>query len=201
VNEWRAYQAAWQKPIDEMTCTAEAFHHVRRHVLNLNRKQTARLLRVSVSSLINWETGVHPVPFPAYVALLLISESQHYRLASEAWRDWEFIERLPDDAFQTRKGGRDNYIHEFVNRRLGLAFTARDLEQHWLRVQEAPALKDEVAKLRAQVGELTAANTELRRILSGNGVGDELFAMRDRLQELVDKMHTGEVIAFGKAAA
>ncbi len=126
--EWRAYQAAWQQPINEIRCSAEAFHHQRRYALMLNRKQTARLLRVSVNSVLNWEYGVHPVPFAAYLALLLISQSEHYRLSGEAWRDFELRQRFNPDQRASRK--KHGYVVELVDRITGAAFTPDDLRRY-----------------------------------------------------------------------
>jgi DNA-binding transcriptional regulator YiaG len=67
--ERRAYQAAWQKPLDQIECSAEHFYNLRRNVLSMNRKQAARLLRIGVQSVLNWENGVHPVPFGMFCAL------------------------------------------------------------------------------------------------------------------------------------
>ena len=199
-SEWRTYQAAWQKPIDAMpACSPELFYNLRRNVLVLNRKQCARLLRVHVSSVLFWETGKHPVPFHAYLALLLASESQHYRLASEAWRDWQFIERIDTDSRYQYKN-RVRHITEIVNHTIGAHFTPSDLERfHELRTQ-AEALQGEALLLRQRVDELVAENTHIREMFRVDGVTSELHAMHDRLQGLLSKINTAEVVPLRKAA-
>jgi DNA-binding transcriptional regulator YiaG len=196
--EWRAYQAAWQKPIDEMRCSPEAFFHLRRNVLVLNRKQCARLLRVSVGAVFFWETGRHPVPFPAFLALQLVSESTHYRLANYAWRDWQFIERLPEDSFAIRRGRRDNEITEIVNRKTGAHFTPDELDHYFAITQQAIALQSEAEALHRKVGTLTRENTEIREMFRTDGVTAELLALRERMNALVSKINTAEVVSLPK---
>jgi DNA-binding transcriptional regulator YiaG len=135
--EWRAYQATWQTPIDQLECSAQRFYTLRRNVLGLNRKQTARLLRVGVQSVLNWESGTHPVPFYAFLSLFLISESQHYRLANEAWRDWEFKQRYDPDP-RIRK-----HVTYIVNRKTGAAFTPEDLNRFDHQMARLAALESE----------------------------------------------------------
>lgn len=188
-REWTAYHATWQRPIDELVCTAAAFYNLRRNVLVLNRKQTARLLRVGVKSVLNWETGAHPVPFYAYLALILIAESEHYRLASFAWRDWNFIDRMSEDSFAKQK-----IITEIVNFQTGAHFTPDELNRFHFLLLQAGALEAEVAKANAKVDALTQENSEIRELFRVDGVTDEVHAMRDRLAELLGKINTAEVL-------
>lgn len=196
--EWRAYQATWQRPIDAIKCGPELFYNLRRNVLVLNRKQCARLLRVHVSSVLFWETGKHPVPFYAYLALLLVSESQHYKLANDAWRDWEFIDRIDTDS-RDQYAGRTRHITEIVNRKTGATFTPEALNYiHW-QIQKAAALEGEAQKMQDKIERLTAANTELREMFRLDGVTNELHAMRDRLKAMLAKVNTAEVLPLRKA--
>lgn len=152
---------------------------------------------MSVSSLINWENGVHPVPFYAYLALLLVSESQHYKLASYDWRDWRFIERGNTDSRQQYRG-RESRITELVNPTLGAAFTPRQLENYHLLMQQAAAALSANVMLQAKVDELVQANTSLPRLFLTNGLTAELHAMRDRMEALVRRINTAEVVPFKK---
>ena len=135
--EWRAYQAAWRAPIDQLECSAQRFYTLRRNVLGLNRKQTARLLRVSVGSVLNWEQGRHPVPFYAFLSLFLISDSQHYRLANEAWRDWDFVQYFNADQRIMKK------VTCFINRKTGAAFTPDDLNRYSHQMARLAMLESE----------------------------------------------------------
>jgi hypothetical protein len=198
ISQWRAYQATWRKPIDQLECNAERFHYLRRHVLMLNRKQTAQLLRVSVSSLLNWESGVHPTPFYAYLSLLLISESQHYRLANEAWRDWEFTEILDASRHGQHKGGFVTYIS---NRKIGAAFTPEELERYSLQMSRLAALESANAELREQVDALARENTEIRELFRVQGVTDELHGMRERVEALLGRINTAALLPLKKVAS
>lgn len=192
--EWRAYQAAWQKPIDELECNKDRFFFLRRHVLVLNRKQTARLLRVSINSVLNWEHGVYPVPFSAMLALLLISESMRYRLASEAWRDWEFSQRFNSDvALPTKARRHVTYLH---NAKTGACFEPEELNRLHYTMQRIALLDSENIELRQCVAALTRENTELREMFLADGVTTELRGMRDRIQRLYERINTAAVIAL-----
>ena len=160
--EWRAYQATWYAPIDQLECNAERFYYLRRNVLGLNRKQAARLLRVGVNSVLNWEKGKHPVPFYAYLSLYLISESQHYRLSNEAWRDWEIKQRYDASRDGQHKGGDVVYL---VNRITGDAFTPQELLSYGLNMQRLAALKDaEMKRGRGDCSPLPAPNRFTRNL-------------------------------------
>jgi hypothetical protein len=197
--EWRAYQAAWQKPINEMRGTAEEFYQLRRTVLGLNRKQTGRLLRVSVNTVLNWEHGVYPVPFYAYLALVLVAESVHYKLANEQWRDWHFIERFNAD--QALPARQRKHVACLVHPESGACFSAEDLLAIHYQMQKLAALEGEALKLRGEVDTLTAENTQLREMFRDDGVTEELHSMQNRLQTLLAKVNTAAVLNFRKAAS
>lgn len=186
---WQAYQAAWQKPIDELECSAERFYNLRRNVLSLNRKQTARLLRVGVTSVLNWETGVHPVPFYAYLALLLVSESLHYRLANEEWQDWQMVERFNADGALPRKKQRS--VSYLVNRRTGASYTPEVLDYIHEQVARASAIESEAHRLRGQLDNLAAENAALREKSGVDGMTAELDEMRGRLEAMLSRVREG----------
>ncbi len=153
IAEWRAYQATWQKPIDEIEFNAERFYNLRRNILGLNRKQTARILRAHTNSILNWENGTHPPPFYAYLALLLISQSLHYRLAHDSWKDWEIVERFNSDS--RAPAAERKHVAALVNRTTGAHFSPGDLD----RYNEA---MNKLAQLEADNFALRAENLELR---------------------------------------
>lgn len=196
--EWRAYQGAWMKPINEMRCTAEDFHHVRRNVLVLNRAQTARVLRTSVSSILNWELGTHPVPFHAYLALVMISESLHFKLENEQWRDWRFeawYNHAPGLPARERKN--TAYL---VHRASGACFSSADLLQIHTQMVRLAAIESEAIELRGKVGELTAENTSLRELFRVDGVTEEVNAMRSRLDQLLGSINTAQIVRLRAVA-
>lgn len=199
-NEWRAYQATWQRPINQLKCSAERFYDLRRNVLVLNRKQAARLLRVGVTSVLNWETGVHPVPFYAYLALLLVSESQHFRLANWAWRHWEFIQRVDSDS-RNQYSGHELHITELVNRKTGTHFSPQELDRFYWQLQQAIALESEAITMQKKLEDLTRENTEIRELFRVDAVTAEVQDMRKRVGELLGKINTAAVITLKKAVA
>ena len=201
-NAWRAFQAAWQKPINEMRGTAEEFFHIRRNVLVLNRVQTARLLRVTKDSVLKWEHGVHPVPFYAFLALLLISESVHYKLANEQWKDWHFAERF--DADQVLPAKKRKSIAYLIHRRSGACFSSDDLLFIHGQIQKLAQLESEALALRDKVDELVGENTHLREMFRVDGVTAELHGMRAQIDALLGRVNTATVLPLraveGKAA-
>jgi transcriptional regulator with XRE-family HTH domain len=196
--EWRAYQGTWQRPIDELECTAEAFYNLRRNALGLNREQAGRLLRVGSQSLLNWEHGRHPVPFYAFLAMLLISESQHYRLANEAWREWEFVQRFDADASLPVK--QRKHVATLVNRETGAHFTPDELDRLHFTMQKLVQLESENRALRGKVEALTSENSEIRELFRVDGVTGELHDMRERLEALLGKINTAAVLPLRKTA-
>lgn len=194
-KEWKAYRALWQKPIDQIrTPTGEDFYNLRRNILLLNRKQTARVLRCGVQSVLNWETGRHPVPFYAYLALQLMSEATHYRLASAAWSEWQIIERTDTDSTRQYSKRGSGIVTELIHPPTGAAFTPDQLKRFHFLMQQAVAASSENITLLRKVDELTQANTELRRLFLANGVTDEVHAMQDRLQALLGRINTATVL-------
>lgn len=192
----RVFLACWHGRVDELQCTPERFHELRRDVLLLNREQTARVLRVGRSTVANWESARNPVPFTAFLALLLIAESERYRLApDEQWRDWEFIQWLPH--------GQKNPVTFFVNGKTGSCHTAEDMEAlavHWSKLRVA-ALDSENCALRDKVLALTQENQEIRTLFRNSGVTAEMHGMKDRLGELLGRINTARLLDFTKAAA
>lgn len=189
IAEWRAHQATWSKPIDAMECDAQRFHHLRRHVLYLNRKQTARILRASVNTVLNWENGTHPVPFYAYLALVLISESLQYRFANEAWRDWKITQRFNADSKLPHK--ERGYVAELSNASTGATFLPKDLEDYRLKMYLFAAVETRADQLQVRVTELTKENAELRERSGVDGVAGELHDMRERLSKLAQSLKGG----------
>lgn len=191
--EAQAYRATWVRPIDAIpNPDGQEFFNLRRNVLGLNRKQTARLLRVGVQSVLNWERGTHPVPFYAYLALKLITESLHYKFSVEAWKGWELTQR-----FDAGVRGKNQYVTELVNRETGAHFSPENLNSMWLALQKVVALRDENYMLQEKVEELAQQNVELAQL---SGVTDELQELRARADALLGRIG-GRALLPRKVAA
>jgi DNA-binding transcriptional regulator YiaG len=199
--EWKAYQASWQTPINELKCDAGAFYTLRRHVLNLNRLQTARLLRVAVNSVLNWEHGTHPVPFPAFLALHMIAQSLQYHFADTAWRDWELRCHWDEVPGRRKVSGNAQYSTYLYNRRTGYSHTPEQLNQFWIVSQMAEAFKSTNRELCERIENLTSENQELRDLLLQAGVTDALHAMKQQLDALVAKANTARIVEMPRKLA
>lgn len=176
----RAFHVTWRAPIDRLACTAEAFRELRRDVLNLTQRDTARLLRVSLASIKHWERGKYPTPFAYYLALLLISEGERYRMAPAEWEGWQFVEHY--DA------GLRRIISAMVNPTAGLSFTNDQLENFALSMQKLEWLNAAISMLQSKVGALTRENTEIRELFRKGGVTAEMHTIQNRLNALLSLM-------------
>jgi DNA-binding XRE family transcriptional regulator len=57
--------------------------------IGLDRAGAAKLLRVSERTVLNWENGVHEIPYSAYKVMRLLTYSQ---LPGSAWKGWHFCQ-------------------------------------------------------------------------------------------------------------
>jgi hypothetical protein len=105
-----------------------------------------------------------------------------------------FVERLSEDCFAQRRGRRDNYLHELINRKTGASFTPDELNYFHMLMQQATAALEANVDLQAKIGELVAENTGLREMFRANGVTDELHAMRERMEGLLARINTAAVL-------
>ncbi len=176
----RAFHAAWEKPIDQLECSGEAFRALRRDLLNLSQKDAARLLRVAKSSIKNWESGKYKTQFAPYLALLLISESKRYRTPSDpGWYGWQFTDRYDPITKRTDC---------VVSSPAGVSFALSQLEDFCLSMQKAEWLKSAIATLQSKVDALTSENTELREQFRDSGLTAEMHEMQDRLDALLSQL-------------
>lgn len=189
--EWRAHNAGLAARVSDLRASADDFLRLRRYMLNMNRAQAARVLRVDHDSIYNWETGKHRLPFPVYLALHLLHESVAYKFADEAWRDWRIVQRYDTPR---RNVGLPGDVSEITNAKLGAAFTPADLEHFHFAMQEVEILQAQNAELRNKVDALTAENAEIRELFRVNGVTDELHQMHDRVETLLGKLNIAKVI-------
>jgi len=183
-----AYVAAWAQPYMQIRqASGEEFFQLRRYILQLSRADVARLLRVAKNTIWDWETCRTRLPFSAYFSLRLIAESLRFRLASEAWRDWELDQHCVVSGTKRREA---TYLR---NMKTGACFEPQDLEDFWLVAQRAQMLADNEHDLRARADALTGENTALRELFRADGVTSELHAMQDRLQALHGRINIASI--------
>jgi len=184
-----AYIAAWSQPYMKIPqADGEEFFRLRRFVLNLSRADVARLLRVAKNTIWDWETNRRRLPFSAFFALRLIAESLRFRLAAEAWRDWELDEHCVVSGNTARREA--TYLR---NVKTGACFEPQDLDDFYLVAQRAQMLADNEHDLRARADALTGENTALRELFRADGVTAQLHEMQDRLQALHARINTATV--------
>lgn len=161
--------------------TGEAFRTLRESVLRLTRLQAATYLRVSARAVGTWESGKAPVPFAAFEALRLLSESREFRLSHPMWDGW----------FMNPQTG------ELVSPDVGkLAVLPEEISGLPRLYAERDMHKRTAEKLRKELEALTAENTRLRKLFAADGVTDELRSMQDHLAGLLERIATARVLDF-----
>ena len=153
-----------------------------REALYMTKEQCAAFLRVHSRTISKWERGVLPVPFACFELLRVIRESVSFKMSHPEWDGW-FISRdgvLVSPDLGAKQG-------EFTPERL-----------NWLawNTHEAALLRNEVDQLKEELSTAIAENTALRKMFMSNGVIDELASMQDKINDLMDRIGTAQVIPF-----
>lgn len=177
------YHPQWVQLSQKLTISPENFI-VLRTALGMNREQCAAYLRVDRSCISKWEIGKQPVHFAAFELLRVIFESVQFRMSHPAWDGW-FI------------GAHGELNSPDVG---GKGFTPEQLVWSSMTRNEAALLRNDVARLQADLDESLAENTRLRQLFVAQGVVDELSAMQDTINELMARIATAKIIPFPAAA-
>jgi DNA-binding transcriptional regulator YiaG len=177
------YHPQWVQLSQKITVSPENFIAIRK-TLGMSRKQCAAFLRVTYLTVRRWESGGVAVPFAVFELLRVISESVHFRMAHPAWDGW-FI------------GAHGELNSPDVG---GKGFTPTQLVWSTMTRSEAALLRNDVARLQAELDEAQAENTKLRQLFVAQGVVDELAAMQDTINDLMARIATAKVIPFPTAA-
>lgn len=172
------YHPMWIIQSQRKTVSAEYFLFMREHLLNMTRKQCAAYLRVTISTVKDWETGNDTVPFMAFELLRVVFDSAHSRLSNKNWQGW-FIDsdgRLvsPD------RGSLSFSAHE-------LSFIRETHQVKAMYENENKQLRAEIEPLRAELAALKAANPH-------DSLLDELKAIEARLGELATMASPSKVV-------
>ncbi|HUX90232.1 MAG TPA: hypothetical protein VMV48_06030 [Gallionellaceae bacterium] len=177
------YHPQWVRLSQRLTIGSENFINLRR-ALGLSRVQCAAYLRVSFSTIRRWEFGIVDIPFANFELLRLILESAPFKLSHPEWDGW-FIS-------DTGKLMSPDYGR--------VGFTPEQLNASTLTSAENALLTNEVLQLKAELNEAISENTRLRQLFLSQGVVDELAAMQDKLNNLMDSIGTAHVIPFPTVA-
>ena len=151
-----------------------------RKSLGMTREQCAAYLRVDFSTVTAWERGSRPVPFASFELLRVIRESVSFKMSHPEWDGW-FISA--DGVLASSNYGGKGFTPERLN---------------WLEYNssEAALLRNEVAHLKEELDTAIAENTTLRQMFLNNGVINELVSMQDKINGLMDRIGTAQVIPF-----
>ncbi len=144
------------------------FMHMRKYVLGLSQKQCAAYLRVSMSTISEWENNKKQVPFVVMEVLRLVYESPEFRMSHPNWAGW-FISQ---DGKLVCSDVRD------------LAFEPHELTYVQMLYSQQSYYKNENERLRTEIKRLESEVSELKAITSQGSLLEELLAMQDRIIEL-----------------
>ena len=155
-----------------------------RKQLGFSQTRCSEFLGVHRKTVQQWELCKRPMPAMAYLALFLLSETEHFATKSSAWDGWHIARdgRL--------YGPHDEY-----------GFTVETLQAFWIAIQEANGARNDAQALKRALGEALRENTELRTLFVNQGVVDELDGMHKRLDELMARLNTAKIIPMKQERA
>lgn len=180
-NAFPDFHPQWVQMSQQVEITPPAFVFVRK-TLGMNPEQCAAYLRVSTRTIRRWESGVQDVPFTAFETLRLVLESPRAMLSHKEWSGWF----MSDDG-------------RLVSPDVACSFSPGDLNYFSFNRSEAQKQANETRRLQAELDEATIANTRLRQLFLSQGLVDELAAMQNQVNRLVEMVATAKVIPFPTA--
>lgn len=178
-NAFPDYHPQWVQ-LSQMCAISPAMFICLRQLLGLTQIQCAAYLRVGEASIRRWESGKARIPFAVFELMRLILDSVHFKFTHPDWDGW----------FVNEKG----VLHSPDIG--GKGFTPEQLVWSSMTRSEAALLRNDVASLQNQLGESIAENAHLRQLFLNNGVLNELVSMQDKINGLMDRIGTAQVIPF-----
>lgn len=161
--------------------TGSTFAMVRKHMLRIDVRQCAAYLGVTQAQVRRWEKGEDPLPFAAFEAIRLQSETTFARLSNSLWDGW-YIEQA---------SGR------FVSPDIGrLDLSPGDLNALPATLAEVSNLRSVTEKQTRRIDELEAENAALRAGQKVRAVTAELADMHERIGNLLGELQTAAVLPF-----
>lgn len=178
-NAFHGYHPQWVQMSQQLTISPELFR-IMRMSLGMTVGQCAAYLRTDPRTIRRWEHGDVPVLFAAFEVLRLIRDSVWFKMKHPDWDGWFISEagvlHSPDIG--------------------GKGFTPEQLVWSTMTRSEAALLRNDVAKLQSGLDAAIAENTDLRQMFLNNGVLNELVSMQDKINGLMDRIGTAQVIPF-----
>lgn len=172
--------------MNEQGVTASEFKAWRTLSMMMSQNQLAQLVRVPVRMVMDWESGKAAIPFSMW---------------------WVMHTTLQDpETFLTRPGFHNYYIEYYDGEPMicsrthpDIRYTTTDLYLGRVAMRSVETMRSEMDR-QAKVNEdLIAENTRLRQMLKEGTVAQELAAMHAHIGNLLNKMHTADVVDFQTA--
>jgi DNA-binding transcriptional regulator YiaG len=177
-NAFPDYNPQWVSMSQVMKIAPENFAYLRR-AMGMTTNQCAAYLRVTDRTIRNWESGDVPVQFSAFELMRIVFESAAFKLSHKEWDGW----------FISDEG-------QLVSPDVSCSFTPGDLNYFSFNRSEAAKLANETYRLQTELDKATAENTRLRQLFLSQGLVDELAAMKEQVNRLMETVATAKVIPF-----
>ena len=161
--------------------TPERFKVMRKLITRLTIQQCASYLRVPRAHVSAWESGKTPVPFSAFEALRLQSETNFFKMSHRVWDGW-YIEQQTGKLISPDNGN--------------IAVLPTELNTLLLTYGRLSSLEMTCTSQTKRIDELEAENAALRGQDKVRAVTIELENMQATIAELLSGMKTAEIRYF-----
>lgn len=176
---WLIQSAPW-KPVPP-----ERFRIMRTNIMHLSVEQCATYLRVHRATVSRWEAGEGEVPFAAYEALRLQSETNIYKMSHRVWDGW-FIDRKRGALISPNNAK--------------IAVLPTELNSLLNTYSRLSSLEIETKTQQQRIDELEAENAALRGNKKVRAVAAELTDMQAKIADLLQSIQTAEIHQFPSVA-
>lgn len=177
--QWLIQSSPWR------ATTRERFKTMRKLIMRLTILQCASYLRVTPARITAWESGKIPVPFSAFEALRLQSETNFFKMSHRVWDGW-YIEQQTGDLVSPDDGK--------------ISLQPKDLNTLRLTYGRLLSLESTCSSQVKRIDELEAENAALRGHDKVRAVTVELENMHAKIADLLSGMKTAEIHQFPIAA-
>lgn len=161
--------------------TPQRFQTMRKMILGLQINQCAAYLRVSRSSVSAWESGRTPIPFAAYEALRLQSETNFFKMSHQIWDGW-YVQRQTGALISPHDAKVEILPHQLSTMHLTYAQLAIAEEKCHRQARRIDQLEAENARLRGKA--------KVRQVV------EKLESMQATIANLLGDLHTAEIHEF-----
>ncbi len=170
------YHPQWVQ-MSQMRKISPKLFAIFRENLHMSQEQCAAFLRVAHSTVAAWERGSRPVPFACFELLRVIQESVAFKMSHPEWDGW----------FISNNGN-------LVSPDVGCSFSPGELNVMSFQRNDLSWMRGEIARLKSELNAAIEANNQLRQMFLSQGVVEELVAMKNRLNALVESVTPSQEI-------